>query len=190
MSGLVVKVDAGAIANMAARVGAIPKKIRPAMRMAVNDTGDRTRTPMKKALVQQTGLKPKVITAAIKTDRATDATLTYRMTTRGGNIRLKYFGARETRAGVSAAPWNSRRVFGGTFIKGGRFPRRVSIAKLNGQAYRRVGSKRLPIAVARSGLFIPKEMVIGATAAAFNATTASVLPGRVAHHLGRAIGGR
>lgn len=186
--GLAVRVDTAAIVAMATAMGAIATKIRPAIRMAVNDTGDRTRTPMKASLVVQTGLRPKVINAAVRTDRATDASLTFTMTTRGGDVRLKYFAARETRSGVSAAPRGQRRIFAGTFIKGGLFPNRVVASRLNGQVYIRRGKKRLPIDVQKSGVFIPREMVTGATAAAFDATSARVLPLRLAHHLGRAIG--
>lgn len=193
MSGLEIKVDGSAISSLADRLGAVPKKIRPAIRMAVNDTGDRTRTPMKRALAPQTGLKPKVITAAVKTDRATDGSLTYTLRSRGGNIRLKYFAARETRPGVSAAPRSQRRVFAGTFMKAGWWPKRVTKPNWNGQVFRRAGGKtrngKDRFEVVRSGVFIPEEMVRGATAAAFNATSARVLPERLAHHLGRAMGG-
>jgi hypothetical protein len=190
MSGLEVKVDTAEVGKLAERFGSIPKKIRPAIRMAVNDTGNQTRTPMKRALVGQTGLKPKVINAAVRTTPATDASLAYTMTTRGGDIRLKYFAAREYRGGVSAAPRNVRRRYPGRFMKGGRHPNRVAIPALNGHVFARSGRARLPISVQRSGVFIPKEMVIGATAAAFDATSGRVLPARLAHHLGRAVGSR
>ena len=41
----------------------------------------------------------------------------------------------------------------------------------------------------KSGLYIPDEMVSGASAAAFNAMAASDLPARLEHELGRVIGG-
>ena len=193
MSGLEVTIDTTAIAAMAAQLGAIPTKIRPAIRMALNDTGDRTRTPMKKALVVQTGLKPRVVAAAVKTKRATNGDLTYRMSSRGGNIRLKYFGARETAQGVSAAPRSARRVFAGTFMRAGFWPKRVVKPNWNGQVFRRVGGKTKSgqdkFEVVRSGVFIPQEMITGATAAAFHTTSARVLPERLAHHLARAMGG-
>ena len=39
----------------------------------------------------------------------------------------KYFKARDTRKGVSASPWNHRRIFAGMFTKGGRFPKRMGL---------------------------------------------------------------
>ena len=85
-------------------------------------------------------------------------------------------------------------------MKAGWWPRRVVKPNWNGQVFSRAGSKTKTdhhtmgqgkmdrFHVERSGLYIPDEMVTGASAAAFNSTAASELPARVEHELGRILG--
>lgn len=162
------------------------KQVPLILNRAINHTGDKARNQMRTVLVGQTGLKRKTLVKAVKSRKAFGAGA-YTIYAKGGDVRLKYFGARETRAGVSAAPWNKRRVFGGTFIKGGRFPKRVALS-MGGHVFKRAGSGRLPIEGGRSGLFIPEEMVSGQSEAAFNSTVDRDLPGRIAHELYRVLG--
>ena len=53
----------------------------------------------------------------------------------GAHIPLAEFHARQTRRGVSAAPWGQRRVFPHTFI----------VEQLGGPVFKREGNARLPI---------------------------------------------
>jgi hypothetical protein len=181
------------LANMLAAAG---PKARDAIRRALNHSGMKARTQMIRALTAQTGLKRAVIVRALKVSRAVhggdmaspgSGGLTFAIRSAGGNIRLKFFGARETRAGVSAAPRGQRRTYPGAFIKGGRFPRRVPL-KLGGNVFRRIGPGRRPIAQIRSGVFIPEEMVEGASRDAFLGTVESSLPARLSHELLRILG--
>ncbi|WP_018261520.1 hypothetical protein [Methylobacterium sp. WSM2598] len=143
-----------------------PKAALSGATQALNQIGDRAHAHVKQVMPGQTGLKKRTVSKALKKKRASSGSPTYEIKSAGGNIRLKYFGARETRAGVSAAPWNQRHVFPGTFTRGGRFPARVPL-NLGGHVYARAGSKRLPIKVQRSGLFIPDEMISKAAYGAF-----------------------
>lgn len=161
-----------------------------ALMRAVNHTGDKAKTAVIRALAAQTGLKQKVIRKAVRAKRAAGAghanmSLEYVMTTRGGDISLKFFAARETRAGVTAAPFGQRQLFAGTFIKGGRFPNRVTARGLNGHVYRREGAGRGPLEFMDSGVIIPAEMVKGATADAFRTVVERDLPPRVMHEIMR-----
>ena len=189
MSSLVVKIDAEQLKRLANVLGALGKDAPAAIARAVNHTGDKARTQMIRTLTAQTGLKRKVIVKALRVTRASAAkgTMEYRIDSAGGNVSLKYFGARETRVGVSAAPWGARRVYAGTFMKGGRFPNRVAL-DLNGQVFKRGGAGRMPIVKQKSGLFIPAEMVKGATADAFTEAVDRDLPDRLAHEIARALG--
>jgi len=146
------------------------------------------RTQVYRSLTAQTGLKRRVIVKAVRVTRSNSGTLTYTMTTKGGDIALKFFAARETRRGVSAAPFGQRRIFPSTFILGGRFPNRHGVV-FHGHVMRREGASRFPIKVEQSGVIIPAEMVKGATAQAFRSTVARVLPQRVEHEIRRATGG-
>jgi hypothetical protein len=183
-----VSLDATDLTRVGNLMAAAGKNAPGAIRRAINHTGDKARTQVIRALTGQTGLKRKTIVRAVKVTRASAGGMAYVLTTRGGNVALKFFGARETRAGVSAAPWNARQVFAGAFIRGGRFPARVPL-KLGGQVFKRAGSGRLPIAWQKSGLFIPKEMVEGQTRSAFMGVVVRDLPARAAHELLRTIGG-
>ncbi len=170
------------------------------LQRAVNHTGAKALTQVSRTLARQTGLKYETIKNALKVKNASGAfmsrstseilisggaSLVYEINSRGGDISLKYFKARETRAGVTAAPFGKRQVFGGTFMKGGRFPNRVAAKGLNGHVYRRTGSARGPLEFINSGVVIPAEMVSGASAKAFRDVVEGDLPKRVMHEIQR-----
>jgi hypothetical protein len=162
-------------------------KIHLIMARAVNHTGAKARTAMIKALVPQTGLKRRTMDKALKATKAFNGS-NFEINAKGGNVRLKFFGARETRKGVSAAPWNKRRVYPSSFMKGGRFPKRVQGKIPQGVVWQRTGGSRFPVRTLRSGLFIPTEMVTGPSEAAFHAVVDRDLNKRIAHELYRVLG--
>ncbi len=183
-----INLDTTGIARIEAAMRQARNRTPDAIRRAINWTGDRAKTKVVNALTEQTGLKRGVILRAVKPTRANYGSLEYIMRVMGGNVALKYFKARETQAGVSAAPWGHRQIYAGTFIKGGKFPGRVPLAP-NGQVFKREGTARLPIHKQKSGLFIPTELTKGETAEAFSTTVASVLPGRVEHEVAAILSG-
>lgn len=153
---------------------------------AINDTGAKAATATGRALSDQSGVTKRVGAKAVrKRIRSTPATLAYEIPVRGGEIRLKYFKARETRKGVSAAPRNQRQVFGGTFMRAGWWPNRGVKDNWNGQVFRRVGNK---FQVVKSDVVLPTEATTGNTAAAFDRGK-DALDVRVTHYLRRMAGG-
>jgi hypothetical protein len=182
--GLEIRYDLSGIKHIADVMHKAQQLSPGALRSAVKHTGDKATSAMRSALVPQTGLKRGVLVRAVK-GKSTGSG--YEIKSHGGNIRLKFFGARETRKGVTAAPWNSRRLYAGTFLKGGRFPNRVTL-KMGGNTLKRAGKSRLPIHGVRSGLYIPEEMVKGGSEAAFYSTLESDLAPRIAHELARILG--
>lgn len=157
-----------------------------AIRRAVNHTGDKAKTVVTRTLAKQTGLPYRTIKKAIKVDRADYRSLEYSLTTSGGDISLKYFKARETRGGVTAAPFGKRTLFPGTFMKGGRFPNRVTARGLGGHVYspdRSASRWYRPVSFVDSGVIIPREMIKDETARAFNTTVARDLPNRTMHEI-------
>lgn len=152
---------------------------------ALNRTGAKATTQMVRTLTAQTGLARKIIKRAVKSMRASDRSLAYALKTRGGNISLRYFKARETRTGVSAAPLGHRIVVPHTFMKAGRFPNRVRFDSkgrgkgMDRNVFIRVGKARLPIEGGRSGVYIPTEMLQGRSLAAFDQLIAADLPTQV-----------
>lgn len=180
------EVDTSSIEALAKKYRVAHTEVPTALARAINHTGAKVRTRMIRSLTAQTGLKRKVIVKALQTKTAREGNLTYVIRSKGGNIRLKYFDARETRKGVTAAPWGKRRLYPGAFIKGGHFPNRVAL-NLNGHVFERSGKGRKPIHMVRSGVFIPEEMVKGTTEIAFNTMSASEFPARIEHELSRML---
>lgn len=166
-----------------------------ALQRAVNHTGNKARTQVIRTLAKQTGLQYGVIKRAVRTGRAWGASqssftpsrgsLQYVLSTKGGDISLKYFRARETKGGVTAAPQGERKLFANTFIKGGRFPNRTTADGLNGHVYLRTGKGRGPLARQNSGVVIPEQMTKGRTVDVFTATIEAELPKRVMHEIQR-----
>lgn len=180
--------------KFANQLGALGKETPRAMQRAVARTGDMARTQVVRALTQQTGLPRAVIVRAVQVKRPSFRDFTYTMTASGGNIRLKYFKARETRKGVSAAPLGGRRVFPGTFMKAGWvWDRRIVKPNWNGQVFRRTGGVTRngmdEFEVVRSEVYIPREMVQGATEQAWRDTAANHLEPRLRHEISRLLPG-
>lgn len=180
-----LEIDASQVEHLAELFKKAEAQAPGAIARAVVRTGTMAKTRMVRALVKQTGLKRAVLARALVGKQAGGS---YQIHSRGGNVHLKYFGARETRKGVSAAPWNKRRVFAGAFTKGGKFPHRVGL-KLGGQVYMRTGKGRAPIVSQRSGLYIPKEMISGASEQEFLAAVATILPQRLQHEIAAILAG-
>lgn len=189
-------------ANALGRLTGAQKQL--VLQRAVNHAGSKALTQVSRTLARQTGLPYGTIKSALKVRKAggasisktsatinvsAGASLVYEISTSGGDIAMKYFGARETRGGVSAAPFGRRQVFSGTFIKGGRFPNRVPAKGLHGHVYRRAGKDRRPLDFIDSGVMIPAEMVKGATAKVFMETVTRDLPDRVMHEIGFLVPG-
>jgi hypothetical protein len=170
--GLQVNIDARQIGAIGDRFAKAKAKMPAALAHAVSSVGPIAMGAMKRELPAQTGLQRKTIDKALK---GTTRGATYVIRSKGGNIRLKYFRAHETADGVSAAPWNDRQVFPGTFIMAGWWPNRTKpVAR--GQVLRRKGKSKYPTELVRSGLYIAEEMVTGPSAAAFYNTVAIMLP--------------
>ncbi|MGJ7040516.1 hypothetical protein J2Y63_003781 [Shinella sp. BE166] len=180
-------------------------KARRAFTRAINRTGQTVGNEAGRALADQTGLPRRTGIKAVRRDveRATPATLSYTINGQGGDISLRYFKPRETRKGVTANPWNKRTLYPSTFMKAGWWPKRVVKSNWNGQVFARngdghsydglksKGAKRVgtKFTKQKSGLFIPIEMVQGATAAAWQQGARRLQP-RIEHevrHLTRGV---
>lgn len=179
MAAIIAKWADDHVRLFGSRVDDLNRKFPLVLPRVVNQVGNRAKTVVIRNLTRQTGLPRKTIVDAVgDPSRARPGKLTYEMKTRGGNIRLKYLRPRETRPGVVAYPWNKRKLFAGTFMKGGRFPNRHG-GNFDGHVMRRLNSSGTRLTQARSGMFIPVEMTSGATAAAFDAIAAPLLKERV-----------
>lgn len=167
---------------------------------AINRTLAKAETVVVRALTPQTGLPRKVIRRAVKSYKANEGRLSGALKTKGGDINLRYFKARETRKGVSAAPLSKRIVVPGTFMKAGHFPNRVRFDSrgrgkgMDGNVFIRKGSPpsrrwKAPIEGGRSGVYIPTEMLKGQTLAAFDTMVQGDLPQQVERAISDAMRG-
>lgn len=166
------------------------RRFRQAQSRALNHVGNKAQTQVKRSLVRQTGIKHGDVHKAVTRKMAfagvgaagRGASLEYKLVGSGREIPLRYFKARETRQGVSAAPWNKRRIFAHTFMRGGLFPRRVEAKGLGGDVVARAqGAGRKPIRTF-FGPSIGKEIVKDLSRSAFEREAAG-LPARIAHEV-------
>lgn len=141
-------------------------RARSAYARAINLAGRDAAKEVAPALTAQTGLPkrtaPKVLRRHVL--RANAGRLAYQITAKGGDVRLKFFKARETRKGVTAAPWNKRTLYPSTFMRAGWWPKRVAKPSWNRQVFRRAGGGFENV---KSGLFIPEELMKGQAASAW-----------------------
>lgn len=146
----------------------------------VNKVGDRAKTQVIRALTKQTGLDRKVIVAAVgDPSKARPGKLSYEMKTRGGNIRLKYLKPKESGSGVVAKPFGKAAFYPGAFMMGGAVGARKVVPRFKGHVMFRNRSSGRHYTFARSGVFIPVEMMRGPTLAAFDKIAVPLLEQRV-----------
>lgn len=190
-----------------------PRKAGQVFSRAINETGRVGGTAAARALAVQTGLPGKTTLKAVRRNvtKSTPSTLSYVINGQGGDISLRYFKPRETRAGVSAAPRGIRQTFPGSFMKAGFWPKRTDKPGWNRQVFVRANTdgysynavKSNPFVKSgqmkrermgtkfrkeKSGVYIPVEMLRGETAAVWDKTAERLEP-RVIHHVNRMTGG-
>ncbi|MCF1502922.1 phage tail protein [Afifella sp. H1R] len=169
------------------------EKLAGVQMRAVNRAGNAGRTAAGRALAGQTGLPARYVRGRLikGTKRAAGGRLVYAIDAKGGPIPLKFFKPRETRKGVSAAPFGKRQVFEHTFMKAGRFPKRVAFNGGGHVFMPDLGSRKWgrSMEVEFSDVVFPSEMVSGASAAAWERVGLPTLEKRISHELKRASGG-
>ena len=141
---------------------------RAVLASALNQAGGVVRHKTVQAETAQTGLPSATIDRAQHEIEADGGSLRFTIVSRGGDVRLKFFGAKESGGGVVAHPWNKSVYVAGAFTQAGFHGVRKALP-WGGEVKQRVGSGRLPLKTVHSGLFIPEEMTKGSTAKAFDA---------------------
>lgn len=189
MSGvLTIKWADRNLAKYGKRLERLKQQFPAVLPRIVNQVGNRSKTIVIRELTKQTGLSRAVIVKAVgNPSAARPGRYIYDMTTRGGNIRLKYLRPKETPAGVVARPFGKATLYPGSFMRGGLFPDRKEVPQFNGHVYYRLNRSGSKITFARSGVFIPVEMSSGATVAAFHRVGAPLLEQRVAAALDKLV---
>ena len=189
--------DVSFVVEAAAKVDGIGNQFPHAIRRALNHTGAKALTQVRRALRDQTGAAYRAIMKAVVGQRANYGSLTYDIVAKDHALSLKEFKPKQGGTGTAASPWNTRRVFPHAFM--GPKPGAVSV-KLGGHVYVRFGEK-LAMTKGRYagkkrqrigklwGPIIPNELVKGQSAAAFHSTVQGHLPGRLQHEIGAIMSG-
>ena len=173
---IVVTMRDASLSAYAARLEQVAAgKGRAFLAAALNQAGRGIRAQSVPAETAQTGLDHDVIDRAQQTIEATGGKLSFTIASKGGNVRLKFFGAEESGNGVQAHPWNKSTHYARAFTMGGRPGARVPLP-FRGEVKVRAGAKRLPLRTLRSGLFIPDEMLTGRTGSTLDRASNSLVP--------------
>lgn len=165
--------------------------VQQALVSAVNHTGDRATTQVRRAVAKQTGMVYGKVRSATTSYKATYSRPVYEIVGRGLHEGLIHFSAVERVSGVSARPWGKRRVFAGTFIAN-------AVDSGSPQVFRRTGEFSYPSKGRYAGMrrekieklwgpSIPREMLRGLVPYQFNATVRERMPARVKHEVERLL---
>lgn len=174
------KIDINAFDHLREGVGRLGAEGPAIIATLLNEGGMMLRKATVAAETKQIGLPEKTVDKAQKAIPAFRGNLRFTTLVQGGNIRLKYFGAKETDGGVTAKPWGKSTFYPGAFINSGPQGARKPAKKLNGQVFMGSGSSKWwqkfsgPV---RSGAYLPDELVRGETFEAFEAGAPILLEG-------------
>ncbi|WP_421998192.1 hypothetical protein [Roseovarius confluentis] len=164
-----------------------------AFRRAINHTGDKARTLVRRALSEQMGLTQKRLRAlnALSVRRANFGALEYTITGSGKELSLKEFGAKQFKFGVRAKPWGQIQRFKGAFIFAGH--RKSGKPVGGGHVFVRTGginrnSGRNNAIRKMWGPSVPKEMIRRASLEAFENTAKDLGP-RIRHEMSQITDG-
>lgn len=176
MSTIVFRWTGDGIARITAAVETLagPRK-EAALRRAVNHTGDKTFTQVRRTLAKQMGLASQKLLTQGRTlvkRPATGANLEFQIVSRGKVVRAKEFRHRIGKQGITFYPWGVAHNIRSAFV----------VPRWGGNFYRRRTKARFPLE-ALYGPNINKELVKDATAAAFLTVVAASLPARVEHEV-------
>jgi hypothetical protein len=139
-----------------------------AIAKAMDEVGNKTKTQVIRSVARQAGVSYGKAKSVIRSQQAMGTgNGEYKIIAQDVTLSLKEFGARQTKLGVSAAPWRKRRVFSHTFVGPNGH---VFVRGFGGE--RRV--RRLPI-YKLWGPNIPKEMIKDETEQTFHLVSSRLL---------------
>lgn len=166
---ITAQLQGSSLAAMAAQFERLSDEGRGLLSASLNAAGAEVRHATVRAEARQTGLRSALLDRAQRQEPSTADLLRYRITSRGGDINLKYLDAKEVPGGVTAMPFGKATFFAGSFITSGPKGNRRRSTRLNGHVYVNVagGEWGGKIEKKGSGVSIPAEMTKGMTAEAF-----------------------
>lgn len=157
-----VKVD---VDQALRKLTALEREIAPkAAVSALNKVATSARAEAVRQIARETGIKQSEIRQHLVIRRATRNTLSAQISAKPWSPNLIRYQARQTKQGVSAAPWRNRRVHKGTFI-----------ANQGRTVFAREGKARLPLKPIR-GPSVPREFMRDVAMRAMRAKVAERFP--------------
>lgn len=118
-----------------------------ALRNAVNTAAKQVERFTEKQVADLSSAQPKRVKKGVYIkEKATAKFLETDIIGSGTPIPLKFFKAKETKRGVTYTLFGKKEILTHGFIKGGNFPKRVELKKMNGHVFQRVDSDKFPIA--------------------------------------------
>lgn len=185
-----ISVDASAIQAALRRLEVAGEKLPSITAMVLNRVNTKVRQRVVDRLPEQTGLTRYTIAKAIKTRRASPGKLRAETYSRGGNISLKFFRPHEGGGGADAVVKGHHVHVAGGFRRAGPQGGRHAVKKLGGHVFTNTdgGKWRGHMKKVKSGVFIPKEMVTGASLDAFNQVVSTDLEAEIAKELTKILG--
>ena len=180
---MLIRFDANAIKRLADRMGRMhgDGRLHRAITEGLREGGDKTRTAVRRALVQQTGVKAYRSITSRTRSFAENGGLAYVIVGAGKGMPINEFKtkiARGAGGGVLSAPWAVGRQFQRSFgLKG----------KGVDGARARTSNKRFPIRKLY-GPSVAKEIVKGQSAAAFFHGAETFVLDRIIVRIGRGLG--
>lgn len=169
------------------QLGSTETMHRKVYRRALNKVGDKAYTRVIRAVGKQMGLKRGQVLkyGGVGKVRANYTRQDYQIVSRGTEVPLREFAAKQFSYGVRAKPSGKATRFAGMFIMAGRWTSGDPVAQ--GHVFQRVTSSSLPIEK-QFGPSVPEEIVRNESADAFSAV-ADELPGRIAHEIAQVTRG-
>ncbi|WP_273721092.1 MULTISPECIES: hypothetical protein [unclassified Bartonella] len=118
-----------------------------ALRNAINTSAKQVERFTEKQVADLSSAQPKRVKKGVYIkEKATAKFLETDIIGSGTPIPLKFFKAKETKRGVTYTLFGKKEILTHGFIKGGNFPKRVELKKMNGHVFQRVDSDKFPIA--------------------------------------------
>lgn len=133
-----ISISAKGISGLTNAVNSIAKDLKKNLAVAINETSKTGKAGIAKKIAAELAVAQKTIKEQIKNTRASATNLTSNLQLRETKrVSLKYFGARQTKVGVSykISKTRGRKTIRGAFIS----------TKLHGHVFTRRGKARLPI---------------------------------------------
>lgn len=176
MTDIVVKWEGDGLARIRFALDVLGSDgVKKAGARALNHTGDKVYTQVKRRIAEQTKAPVRALDqyGALRKVRANWTTMEYQIRSTGRGIPLKVFKAYQTKQGVSVFAWSRGRYL----VK-----HAFMVASLGGNVFFRTSKKRLPIQKL-TGASIPKELVKRYVDQEFQRIVNRELPTRVEHEV-------